>query len=76
MSTNPIPVQPPVRRALEPADAFFSPDADGPLSFVELVLTACECSDDAGEIADIVDVLFERNRFQLRHLREEQLAIA
>jgi len=76
MSMNPIPVQPPARRALQPADALFSPDADEPVRFVELVLTACECSDDASEIADIVDVLFERNRDQLRHLREDRLAIA
>ncbi len=71
-----IPVPELALPSLEPGEAFFSLEADQPLSFVELVLAASECSEDEGEIADIVDTLFERKRFELRDLREERLAIA
>lgn len=50
-------------------------DSESP-SFVELVLMATECSEDEGEVRDLVDSLFQNERLQLRDLRDEQIPTA
>lgn len=62
--------------SLAPAERFFSLDADEPPGFVDLILAACECSDDPSEIDDVVDVLFERHRFELVELQGDAIASA
>ncbi len=43
-------------------------------SFVDLILTATEMSEDEGEVRDLVDTLFDRHHSSLADLREEHLA--
>ncbi len=61
---------------LQPAESTRAGTASEPISFVELVLFASECSEDEGEVRDLVDALFEADRFPLKDLSEERIALA
>ena len=46
------------------------------LSLVDLVLVASECTEDEGELRDIVDDLIRSGRVQLRRLETDHLNAA
>lgn len=59
--------------SLCPTDQLWTTGETEPTSFIELILIASECSEDEGEVRDLVDVLFQSERLQLSDLREDRI---
>lgn len=57
----------------QPVEHSLESDGSEPLSFVELVLVASECSEDEGEIRLLVDTLLASDQLSLKDLREDRI---
>lgn len=57
----------------QPVDPYTTLEDTEPTSFIDLVLMASACSEDEGEVRDLVDRLLNSEGLKLRDLREDQI---